>query len=153
LVAALLACSPTLAPKSQNDQVLVHVSKVAAGEDCTAGGQRIDVGGDNGWMRSTADDGVLQADEARLTYYACHPSVGAAYPTLVVTSASPGDSCPAGGHRVDLGMDDGDNGGTAADGVLQTGEIDETIDICELGGGVSTTLRRPSSETPAMPER
>jgi hypothetical protein len=39
-------------------------------------------------------------------------------------------NCAGGGVRVDVGLDNGDGGGTARDNVLQTGEIDQTSYVC-----------------------
>jgi hypothetical protein len=49
---------------------------------------------------------------------------------------SPSNSCADGGQDVASGLDNGDGGGLASDGVLQDGEIDTTTPVC-FGGGVS----------------
>ncbi len=41
-----------------------------------------------------------------------------------------GQNCQAGGSRIDFGLDNGDGGGTANDGVLSSGEIDQTSYLC-----------------------
>ncbi len=48
-----------------------------------------------------------------------------------LTGLPPGDAnCGAGGTQVDSGLDNGDGGGTANDGVLQSGEVDATERLC-----------------------
>jgi hypothetical protein len=44
-------------------------------------------------------------------------------------------TCPKGGTITQTGYDDGWLGGTAGDGVLQSGEVTETIAECNGGGG------------------
>jgi hypothetical protein len=51
--------------------------------------------------------------------------------SLVDVTAEPaGTNCVAGGFRIDAGLDNGDGGETAADGVLGEGEVDATSFIC-----------------------
>jgi MYXO-CTERM domain-containing protein len=60
----------------------------------------------------------------------------AGWTALVLVSGEPaGANCAFGGHRIDTGLDDGDGGGTAADGVLQAGEVDLTSYVCDGGPG------------------
>ncbi len=40
------------------------------------------------------------------------------------------DGCNAGGQKIEAGIDDGANGGTAGDGVLDDGEVDSTAVLC-----------------------
>ena len=54
--------------------------------------------------------------------------------------------CLLGGSRVDIGFDNGDGGGTAGDGVLQDGEVDETEIVCNGESGVR--LLAVSTEIP-----
>lgn len=50
---------------------------------------------------------------------------------LRTESLAPGDlACPAGGARVQTGLDDGLPAGVARDGVLQDGEVDQTSNLC-----------------------
>lgn len=57
---------------------------------------------------------------------------------LRTRSLPPGDlACPAGGARVQTGLDDGLPSGVARDGVLQDGEVDETSDLCAGSAGVT----------------
>ena len=43
---------------------------------------------------------------------------------------SKSDGCPAGGRLMAFGLDNGDNGGTAGNGVLESGEIDDQTTYC-----------------------
>jgi len=67
---------------------------------------------------------------------------GELYDVLVDTVILPaGDAtCPAGGVTLRTGYDDGDEGGTSEDGLLQDGEVDATTTICN---GQSGTLGEP----------
>ena len=60
--------------------------------------------------------------------------------TLFQISDEPiGSNCSAGGKRIDTGLDNGDNGGTANDSILQSGEIDKTEYICNGTDGIDST--------------
>lgn len=52
------------------------------------------------------------------------------------TAEASGANCPSGGKKIEVGLDNGDGGGTANDGTLQAGEIDLTYYICvpNVGG-------------------
>ena len=43
---------------------------------------------------------------------------------------SKSDGCPAGGRVMAFGLDNGDNGGTPGNGVLEFGEIDDQTTYC-----------------------
>ncbi len=61
----------------------------------------------------------------------------AGYNSLItITDEDQGENCEAGGKRIDTGLDNGDGGGIANDGVLQPSEIDQTEYICN---GISGT--------------
>jgi hypothetical protein len=47
------------------------------------------------------------------------------------TPLDPGSECPAGGRRVDIGLDDGSGGAVADDGVLSPGEVDDSYADCD----------------------
>ena len=96
------------------------------GDNCLVGGQRLDMGYDNGALGATANDALIESAEAVSTWYVCDTPE-----TLTAASAEPaGSNCPFGGQRLDIGADDSDGGGTAANGVLEPGEIDETLYVC-----------------------
>jgi hypothetical protein len=56
---------------------LVSSSQEDPGANCEYGGQRIDVGADDGDGAGTAGDGVLHADEIDQTVYVCNGNDGA----------------------------------------------------------------------------
>ena len=116
---------------------LISVTVEAAGLNCTAGGQQIDAGLDNGDGGGTAGDGILQSGEIDSTEYVCNGADGssATNSLIVVTDETLGENCTAGGKKVDVGLDNGDGGGTAGDGILQFGEIDSTEYVCN---GITT---------------
>lgn len=58
-----------------------------------------------------------------------------------VVEVGPDDTCPGGGTAILTGRDDGDEGGTAGDGVLSDGEVDSRNTIC-----------LPEREEPTPPE-
>jgi alpha-tubulin suppressor-like RCC1 family protein len=101
---------------------LVAVAVEPAGARCARGGQRIDVGLDDN------ANGTLDAGEVDSTSYVCNGSAG--LNSLVeVTDEPAGAACPAGGLRVDSGLDDD------GDGDLEATEIDSTEYICNGAGG------------------
>jgi len=53
------------------------------------------------------------------------------YTSLIKLTPEPaGSNCAAGGTRIDVGIDNGDGGGTARNGILETGEVDATSYVC-----------------------
>lgn len=115
---------------------LTLITPVTADSTCPAGGARVQTGPDkNG-------NGTLDADEVTQTQEICNGTPGTTGPTgpggdagvnaLVNSTALPaGDAnCPNGGSKLDFGLDNGANGGTAGDGVLQPGEILSTRYVC-----------------------
>jgi uncharacterized protein YjbI with pentapeptide repeats len=62
-------------------------------------------------------------------------------PTALIktTSEAPGSNCASGGQRVESGLDNGAGGGTAGDGVLQTGEVLATAYVCNGMDGTNGT--------------
>jgi len=132
---------------------LVNVLAEPAGENCEFGGQRIEVGLDDGLQadRSAAGipgDGILDADEVTSISFVCngmvHDGVAGAdgvdgedgHPVLVSTSevapntnATDGvDGCVYGGKFVEIGLDNGDR--AANDGVLDADEVDTSFYVC-----------------------
>ncbi|MBT05202.1 MAG: hypothetical protein CMA92_05510, partial [Euryarchaeota archaeon] len=96
----------------------------SAGSNCANGGTRIDVGVDDN------SNGVLEASEIDQTQYVCDG--GSSNNTRLTLISSPPASmgCDAGGRIVTHGFDNGDGGGTYANGVLEAGEIDSTTTFC-----------------------
>jgi hypothetical protein len=41
-----------------------------------------------------------------------------------------GATCANGGVTIQVGLDNGDGGGTAGNGILETGEVDDSTNVC-----------------------
>lgn len=110
----------------------VQLNDEPAGPRCVAGGQRIDIGRDDGSGGNTANDGVIEGDEIEQTQYVCNGAAGVSpFATLTkTTTESAGPACANGGQRIQLGLDNGDGGGIARDGTLQNGEVDSSKYVC-----------------------
>ena len=79
----------------------------------------------------TNSDGVLQPTEINpaQTQYVCDG--GSTVNTLLTSMTVPSMTlCDAGGRIVSHGLDNGDNGGAAANGLLESGEIDFSTTYC-----------------------
>ncbi len=100
---------------------LVVQSPEPAGDNCAAGGTRVDSGMD------LNDDGTLEEDEIQATTYVCNGVSS----LIRVTTEPAGEPCTYGGTRVDVGLDDGDTPGHAGDGTLEDDEVDDTFYICD----------------------
>jgi len=132
----LLSCGSSGSDGADGSQSLVSMSDEAAGANCTNGGKKIETGIDDN------NNGVLDAAEVDNTLYVCNGSDGTAgadgFASLVsVTDEAAGGNCADGGERVDIGLDNGDGGGTTRDGVLQAGEIDTTYYVCDGAAGTA----------------
>ena len=103
---------------------LVSTTTEAAGSNCANGGIRIDVGVDDD------DNGVLDSSEIDQTQYVCDG--GSSSSTLLTTTSTPPTNmgCDAGGRIIAQGLDNGDGGGTSANGQLESGEVDSTTTYC-----------------------
>ena len=103
---------------------LVSSSPETSGNNCANGGIRIDVGVDDN------ADGVLDTTEIDQTQYVCNG--GSSNNTMLTSISSPLSNmgCDAGGRTVSYGLDNGDGGGTYANGVLEPGEVDASTTLC-----------------------
>jgi ELWxxDGT repeat protein len=93
---------------------------------CPGGGIEISIGMDND------RDGILDAEEVTDSQVICNGIDGnstTAHAPLMATVAAPPTFCPD-GLMLRFGIDDGDGGGIADDGILQSGEADEVFTIC-----------------------
>lgn len=124
-----------------------------SGTNCTDGGTKIEVGVDDD------GDGALGSTEVDHVQYVCDGADGvngtngqdgadgvdgtngqdgvdgadgsASANTLLTRVSSPTlEACSSGGRIMEQGLDNGDGGGTAQNGVLETGEIDYTTTYC-----------------------
>lgn len=121
---------------------LVKSTTESPGVNCAAGGKKIESGLDNGDGGGVSRNGVLEAGEVDATTYVCNGAAGSngadGYNSLVKTTAeSPGANCAAGGRKVESGLDNGDGGGTARNGVLEAGEVDATTYVCNGAAGTN----------------
>ena len=100
-------------PGADGLTTLVAVAEEPAGSNCTAGGQRIEIGLD------LDASGTLESGEVESTVYVCDGADGAdgATSLLLVTEEPPGENCVAGGHKIETGIDLDD------DGVLDANEV------------------------------
>jgi hypothetical protein len=110
--------------------VLLSTSPELAGANCTSGGSRIDSGLD------TNLNGNLDPAEIQNTSYVCHGSDGSdGLTALISTTTEPaGTNCPAGGHKIESGLDANGND------VLDAGEILATSYICNGEDGTNGLL-------------
>jgi MYXO-CTERM domain-containing protein len=113
---------------ADGNSTLISIQDEPAGDNCPNGGKMIEVGvDDNG-------DGTLDAGEVDETTYVCDGADGDS--ALVSTTDEPaGDNCENGGTRIDVGIDDNDNG------TLDTDEVDQTTYVCNGTDGTSQLLR------------
>lgn len=104
----------------------IKVSAEATGTDCAAGGQKIEIGVDDN------TNGTLDDNEVDQTVYVCNGTNGTngsngadgKNAQLSVTAEPAGANCPAGGQRIQVGLDDN------ANGTLEPGEVDATAYVC-----------------------
>lgn len=94
--------------------------------------------GESGPTGPQGDEGVAgptgpQGDEGAAGPTGATGSAGTSgYNSLILVTSEPaGANCAADGSRLDVGLDNGDGGGTAGDNILQAGEIDSTSYLCE----------------------
>jgi hypothetical protein len=94
-----------------------------------------------------------------LTTYACNGTNGKdgsngsngtnGFNSLTKTTSEPaGANCANGGQKIETGLDDGDGGGTANDGILQSGEVDSTSYVCNGANGTNGTIAAQSCGDP-----
>ena len=123
---------------------LAVTSMESAGSNCADGGLKIEVGVDGN------SNGSLDEDEVDHTQYICNGANGAngqdgqngqegsdgddgsASPNTMLTSISTPtlQACSSGGRIINQGLDNGDGGGTAQNGILESVEIDYTTTYC-----------------------
>ncbi|MFZ5442260.1 MAG: hypothetical protein ACOZQL_19785 [Myxococcota bacterium] len=114
------------------EQQSVKIEKVEAGSECPNGGLRLFV---NNKPPEVVCNGTNGNNGVQ---------------TLVTQTAVPnGDArCPRGGAEVSSGADNGGNGGTANDGVLQSGEVTSTSVICNGDDGARVGSFDPPGGAP-----
>ena len=105
-------------------EALLATSDEPEGLNCQNGGIQINAGVDDN------NDGVLDNDEIDSTEYVCD---GGSSVNNMLTSIIPTDEaldCTAGSKTIAHGLDNGDDSGTPANGILDSGEVDTTITTC-----------------------
>ena len=116
---------------TDGNNVLIETSTEPAGNNCANGGVKIMAGTDDN------SDGVLQSSEVDSTQYICDG--GSSATTMLTSYSTPPTymNCDIGGSVIAHGLDNGDGGGTAANGQLESGEVDYSTTFCTK----STMLR------------
>ena len=114
---------------------LLRMETLQAGVACASGGVAVHQGWDDGGDGGVPFDGVLQNGEVSQTETICSGTDGDPadpfYGGLVeVVSEPPGPWCEYGGLRIETGVDNGADGGTPGDGVLQEGERSGLDFVC-----------------------
>jgi hypothetical protein len=142
--AAALALAAALAGCGGGSTPRILITQIAPGDQCPSGGQLITVGNQS----TVICNGTTGQDGASGATGATGPggTPGHRGPnTLVKSTPLPvGDaSCPAGGLRLESGLDNGAGGGIAFDGVLQPGEVLTTQNLCN-----GSSIANPGSLTP-----
>lgn len=112
-------------PLETKQGLLTRSSEEPEGENCPAGGTRIEVGFD------TSCDGELDEGDERSVIYVCRGEDGTEAGRVLVESHDEpaGENCPRGGTRVDAGHD------SDADGKLSSDEVTTTTFVCDGGYG------------------
>ena len=126
---------------------LIKVADEAAGANCVNGGKKIEIGLDNGEAGGTATNGILEQGEVDQTSFICNSGQGTGSLVLVSEEVN-GLNCAYGGKKLEVGLDNGDNGGTAGNGLLEAGEVDQTSYVCHgerASGGSSSLITRAKS--------
>ena len=104
---------------------LIATSNEPAGANCANGGVKIEAGvDDNG-------NGQLESNEVDSTQYICDGgSTVNTMLTTVIEALSTTEWAHIGGSEISHGLDNGDGGGTAANGQLESGEVDYSTSFC-----------------------
>ena len=123
-LAALVACAGSTADEAPGTSALSSLSPEPSGAECPAGGTRIATGVD------VDGNGVLDPSEVKSSQVVCNGAsnsegASAKDASLLTIDAEPqGNKCPAGGTRIQSGID------MNADGLLQPNEVKSTRYIC-----------------------
>ncbi|MEQ9467855.1 MAG: hypothetical protein RLN88_10625 [Ekhidna sp.] len=121
---------------SNGYSTLSNVISEAPGPNCANGGLKVELGLD------TNRNGALDNEEVVSENYVCNGSNGSngtngndgISSITRVTTEDPGDNCPNGGLKIEIGMDD-----TTTDGILQNEEVDYTYYVCNGANGSNGT--------------
>lgn len=147
---------PGPAGKSGTDGLksLVNLSSEPAGANCTTGGQKMESGLDSD------NNGILDPGEVAQTQYVCNGTSGLqgvkgdqgsagtdGLKSLVSLTIEPaGTNCTTGGQKVESGLDADDNG------VLDTGEVEQTGFVCNGAAGLQGPKGDPGAAGAVGPQ-
>ncbi|MDF2696387.1 MAG: putative family exoprotein [Labilithrix sp.] len=160
IAAMLIGCgSDSDSDVTKSSKSLVSTS--AESTNCPNGGYRIEVGLDDGSPDGIAGDGVLSPGEVDSTAVVCNGQDGKdgsngtigpkgtdgtdgtnganGHNSLIQVSAA-GAGCPAGGSKIEVGIDDGTGAGDPDDGALSLDEVDQTRFVCDGVSPAACTL-------------
>lgn len=160
LLVVFAGCNPAAPPAGS----LSRLTEVTTSSRCPSGGVAIAVGVDANANGALDDAEITQTSEvcngASVAGPAGDAGANGANGTngtngtngvnalVATTRLGAGDAnCPAGGARIDTGLDDGAGGGTSGNGVLETGEVRATQYVCN---GTEPVYPRPTT-LPAGP--
>ncbi|MCB9663558.1 MAG: hypothetical protein H6732_05580 [Alphaproteobacteria bacterium] len=125
---------------------LVEVGQ-ADSQSCPDGGVEIKVGLDDGDPGGTAGNGTLEAEEVDRSEVVC-AGESAPLPLVATVVIEAGDTCPAGGSEVRIGLDDGSGqDGIAGDNTLQEGEVRLSQVVCD---GIDGDPGTPGADAPLV---
>jgi hypothetical protein len=113
LVTAAAGCA------TDGTNTLVVTTPIGPGEHCPYAGLRIEAGLD------VDRSATLDAGEVESTVYICNQRVDGRSTAVRTVSVDPGVTCPAGGQRIETGIDDDD------DRVLDDTEVDSSAVVCQ----------------------
>ena len=105
-------------------QALVRSTPIPPGEECPGGGIQFEIGLD------VDRSNFLEEAEVETNLTTCFEVPEAGFNSLVSLSPASAEECPAGGQRIESGLDDGEPGGVARNGILEAEEIDSSALIC-----------------------
>ncbi len=108
---------------------LIATTPEPPGARCPLGGLRVDIG------RDLDDDGRLDPREVESTDFVCNQRVEGRSVAVRTAEEGPSSACPAGGVRVESGIDDDD------DRTLDDDEVDATAHICDGVDGYTSLVR------------
>ncbi|HMG90769.1 MAG TPA: hypothetical protein VK589_11945 [Chryseolinea sp.] len=137
LVATVVSCKEIEGPEGLKS--LINISEEAAGSNCAAGGQRLEVGIDKN------RDNVLDTNEIESVKYICNGINGLRSLVDVVNEAA-GPNCINGGVKL---MSGGDTNGND---LLEALEITSTLYICSvnIGSDGHSTVFNVDGESPGV---
>lgn len=121
-------------PGDDGKNSLILTFDVSPGIHCENGGIGLHIGIDeNG-------NGLLTSNEVQETTFVCNGADGSGDSSngqsstfnnlIAVTPLSKSTGCPAGGKVFMFGFDNGEDGGIASNGILESGEIDDQTTYC-----------------------